>query len=108
MTEMGSGVVSTLYQRIAGAWSRIGSMGLWIAVSLVLLGIVALLNPVKLGVYGWLVCKLSMAAGLGYAFDVSSFPDASPAKLEGIERAMAQTRRGTIIAATLISTGLMP
>jgi hypothetical protein len=85
-----------------------GSMWLWLIVSLVLLCAVTPVNPAKLGVYGWLVCKLTMAAALGYCFDLSGFPDARPAQLEGIEKAMAQTRRGTIIAATLIATGLMP
>lgn len=99
--------ISRIYLRITDAYARIAPLA-WFAVSLALLAAVAIVNPAKLGVYGWLVCKLTMAASLGYLFDRSAFSDACPANLEGIERAMAQTRRGTIIAATLIATGLMP
>ena len=94
--------------RAAGVWAALGAMWLWLLVSLILLGLVALVNPAKLGVYGWLVSKLSMAAVLGYAFDRAAFPRARPSQLEGIERAMAQTRRGTLIAAALVAAGLMP
>lgn len=94
--------------RLVGAYASLGSMWLWLLVSLVLLTLVALVNPAKLGVYGWLVSKLSMAAVLGFGFDRAAFPDARPSELEGIERAMAQTRRGTLIAAALVAAGLMP
>jgi len=97
-----------LYAQWAGAWSSLGAMWLWLAVSLVLLALVAIVNPAKLGVYGWLVSKLSMAAVLGFGFDRAAFPDARPSALDGIERAMAQTRRGTLIAAALVAAGLMP
>lgn len=98
----------SVFTRLAGAYASLGAMWLWLVVSLVLLGAVALFNPAKLGVYGWLVSKLSMAAVLGFGFDRAAFPDARPSQLEGIERAMAQTRRGTIIAASLVAAGLMP
>jgi hypothetical protein len=98
----------SIYTTFASAFSGLGAMWAWLIVSLVLLALVALVNPAKLGVYGWLVCKLAMAAVLGFGFDRAAFPDAGPSQLEGIERAMAQTRRGTIIAASLVAAGLMP
>lgn len=97
-----------IFERLAATYSSLGLMWAWLAISLVLLGLVALVNPAKLGVFGWLVSKLSMAAVLGYAFDRAAFPAARPSRLDGIERAMAQTRRGTLIAAALVAAGLMP
>lgn len=94
--------------RLSGAYAMLGAMWLWLLVSLVLLGAVAIVNPAKLGVYGWLVSKLSMAAVLGFGFDRAAFPESRPSLLEGIERVYAQTRRGTVIAATLVAAGLMP
>lgn len=100
--------IDAIFTRFANAWASLGAMWLWAAVSLILLVLVALVNPAKLGVYGWLMSKLSMAAVLGFGFDRAAFPTARPSALEGIERAMAQTRRGTIIAASLVAAGLMP
>ncbi len=100
--------IDYIFTRLSAAWASLGGMWLWLAVSLVLLALVALVNPAKIGVYGWLVSKLSMAAVLGFGFDRAGFPDARPSALEGIEKAMAQTRRGTIIAAALVAAGLMP
>jgi len=105
---MNNELLATILARVSRVYASLGAMWLWACVSLVLLGAVALINPAKLGVYGWLVSKLSMAAVLGFGFDRAAFPDARPSALEGIERAMAQTRRGTIIAAALVAAGLMP
>jgi len=45
---------------------------------------------------------------LGYGFDRAASPNGRPSKLGGIERAMAQTRRATLMAATIVAAGLMP
>ena len=94
--------------RLSGVYAILGAMWLWLLVSLVLLALVAIINPAKLGVCGWLVSKLSMAAVLGFGFDRAAFPESRPSQLDGIERVYAQTRRGTVIAATLVAAGLMP
>lgn len=97
------------YQRVAGIIDDGGRMLLWALLSLVLLGAIAFwLNPAKFGSYLWVVSKLSLAAVLGYGFDRAGAPGNSPAKLDGIEKAMAQTRRATLMAAAIIAAGLMP
>lgn len=101
--------LSSSYLRVAAALFGFGRMALWALLSLLLLGVIAaLLNPAKIGSYLWIVSKLSLAAVLGYGFDRAASPDAGPEKLEGIEMAMAQTRRATLMAAAIIAAGLMP
>lgn len=98
-----------MYLRAAGAVDGFGRMGMWALLSLLLLGVIAgFLNPAKFGSYLWIVSKLSLAAVLGYGFDRAASPDARPSQLEGIERAMAQTRRATLMAAAIVAAGLMP
>lgn len=97
------------YTRFAAIVDDGSRMLLWVVLSLLLLAVIAaFLNPAKFGSYLWVVSKLSMAATLGYGFDRAAAPGGSPAKLEGIEKAMAQTRRATLMAAAIIAAGLMP
>jgi hypothetical protein len=106
----------TLKDRLHAAYARFaavvddgGRMLLWVLLSLLLLAVIAaFLNPAKFGSYLWVVSKLSLAATLGYGFDRAAAPGGSPAKLDGIEKAMAQTRRATLMAAAIIAAGLMP
>lgn len=81
------------------------TLAIW---SLVTLLLVAWINPSKLGVYAWMVSKLTIAAVLGFATDRAAFPDAHPSELQGIEQNLAYTRRATMIAAFVIAAGLMP
>lgn len=98
-----------VYRGIADAVDGGGRMALWALLSLLLLGVIAgWMNPAKFGSYLWIVSKLSLAAVLGYGFDRAANPDARPSRLDGIERAMAQTRRATLMAAAIIAAGLMP
>lgn len=100
---------SAVYRGFAAAVMGLGRMALWALLSLLLLGVIAgLLNPAKIGSYLWIVSKLSLAAVLGYGFDRAANPGAGPEKLEGIEQAMAQTRRATLMAAAIVAAGLMP
>lgn len=102
-------VLATTFARAAALIDDGGRMLLWALLSLLLLLVIAVwLNPAKLGSYLWVVSKLSLAATLGYFFDRAVAPHASPSKLEGIEKAMAQTRRATLMAACVIAAGLMP
>lgn len=101
--------LTAIYARLAGAIDVGGRMTLWVALSLVLTGVIVIwLNPAKLGSYLWVVAKLALAAVLGYGFDRAASPHDAPRELEGIERAMAQTRRATLMAAAIIAAGLMP
>lgn len=101
--------LTELYSRFAAAVDVGGRMTAWVLLSLVLLAVIAVwLNPAKLGSYLWVVSKLALAAVLGYGFDRAASPHDAPRELEGIERAMAQTRRATLMAAAIIAAGLMP
>lgn len=97
------------YQAV-GAWIvGFGSMALWALLSLLVLLLIAFVfNPAKIGSYLWIVSKLSLAAVMGYGFDRAASPADRPSTLEGIERAMAQTRRATLMAAAIVAAGLMP
>jgi len=97
-----------LFTKAAALLDRFGHMSLWFVVSLALLLIVAPLNPVLLASYLWALSKISAAAAIGYGFDWAAFRDFEPSRLEpGIEQAMAQTRRATIMAAAMIAAGLI-
>lgn len=101
--------LSALYTRFAASLEGFGMMALWALLSLLLLVVVAVaFNPAKFGSYLWIVSKLALAAVLGYGFDRAASKEAQPEKLEGIERAMAQTRRATLMAAAIVAAGLMP
>ena len=101
--------LSTAYQAFASAVDGFGRMALWALLSLLLLVVIAwFLNPAKVGSYLWIISKLSLAAVLGYGFDRAASPDGRPSELQGIEMAMAQTRRATLMAAAIIAAGLMP
>jgi hypothetical protein len=96
-----------LFTKTAALVDRFGHMSLWFVVSLALLLIVAPLNPILLASYLWALSKISAAAAIGYGFDWAAFREDDPAALEGIEKAMAQTRRATLIAAAMIAAGLI-
>ena len=101
--------LSAIYVRLAASLEGFGMMALWALLSLLLLLVIAVVfNPAKFGSYLWIVSKLSLAAVLGYGFDRASSAGNQPEQLEGIERAMAFTRRVTLMAATIVATGLMP
>lgn len=101
--------LSVTYTRFAALVDDLGRMALWALLSLLLLVVIAwFLNPAKVGSYLWIVSKLSLAAVLGYGFDRAASPGDGPSQLDGIERAMAQTRRATLMAAAIVAAGLMP
>jgi len=101
--------LTAVYVRLAASLEGFGMMALWALLSLLLLLVIAVeFNPAKFGSYLWIISKLVMAAVLGYGIDRASSRDNQPEKLEGIERAMAQTRRATLMAAFVVAAGLMP
>lgn len=97
----------TLIARGAAVVDRVGAMLLWFVLSLVLLALVLPLNPAKLGAYLWMMSKVAGAAAAGYGLDRAAFRGADPTALDGIEKAMAQTRRATLVAAAMIAAGLI-
>ncbi|KAF1692744.1 hypothetical protein CSC62_14005 [Pseudoxanthomonas jiangsuensis] len=86
---------------------RIGYMWLWLLVSLLLLMLVAPINPVLLASYTWAASKMLMAGAVGYGVDWAAFRGGDPRYLQGIEQSMAQSRRGILIAAAMIAAGLI-
>lgn len=101
--------LTAIYVRLAASLEGFGMMALWALLSLLLLLVIAVaFNPAKFGSYLWIVSKLAMAAVLGYGFDRAAAHNNQPEKLEGIERAMAQTRRATLMAAVILAAGLSP
>lgn len=101
--------LSAGYQAFAGGVDGFGRMAMWALLSLLLLAVIAcFLNPAKIGSYLWIISKLSLAAVLGYGFDRAASPQDRPSQVDGIERAMAQTRRATLMAAAIVAAGLMP
>lgn len=86
---------------------RIGYMWLFLLLSVVLLLLVAAINPVLLASYIWAASKILMAGAIGYGLDWAAFPGSNPRFLAGIEQSMAQSRRGVLIAAAMIGAGLI-
>lgn len=86
---------------------RIGYIWLWFLISLLLLLAVALVNPVLLASYIWAASKITMAAAIGFGLDLTVFRGGDPRYLDGIEKSMAQTRRVTLIAAAMLTAGLI-
>ena len=93
--------------RFVDQLDRVGHMAVWALFSVVLLLLVAPINPMLLGSYLWALSKVSAAAAMGYGIDWAAFRDGDPAKAEGLDRAMSMTRRATIMAATIIGSGLI-
>lgn len=71
--------------------------------------VVIYLNPAKVGVAWWGVCKLMLSGYAGYWIDRLVFrPEDRPHMVEGIARGTAWKRRALIVAAAIIAGGLIP
>lgn len=79
----------------------------WVLLALVLIGVVALANPAKLLVGAWLGAKIIASALIGVAL-FRTWDDPHADQLEGIERAMAYTRRVTLMAAAIVAAAFAP
>jgi len=78
-----------------------------LTIGAVLLAVVVLLNPAKLGVMLWLVSKLAVAAFAGYWADRILFPYARPHTLKSTdERNFRYLSRAVIVGCALIAAGL--
>lgn len=78
----------------------------WVLLAIALIVPVALANPTKLLVGTWLAAKIICSALIGVALFHTW--DDTPSELEGIERAMAYTRRVTLMAAAIIAAAFAP
>lgn len=79
----------------------------WVLLALLLIGVVALANPAKLLVGTWLGAKVIASALIGVAL-FRTWDDPRLDQLEGIERAMAYTRRVTLMAAAIVAAAFAP
>lgn len=96
-----------LFGRALDAFGR-GGMWYLLLLSLLLVLILSALNPVLLASYAWAAAKLLLAGCIGLLLDVAAFPGANPRYMDpGLERSMAQSRRGVVVAAAMIAAGLI-
>jgi len=79
----------------------------WVLLACVLTGAVALVNPAKLLVGAWLGAKIIASALIGVAL-FRTWDDPRVEELKGIERAMAYTRRVTLMAAAIVAAAFAP
>ena len=79
----------------------------WIALVLLLISPVAVANPAKPLVGAWLAAKIIASALIGVAL-FRTWDDPHADQLDGIERAMAYTRRVTLMAAAIIAAAFAP
>lgn len=69
--------------------------------------VVAVANPVKMGLFAWGVSKLAGFAFLGDWIDGRFFPNDQPEKLTGQSQGAAWKRKGVIIAAAIVAGALV-
>jgi hypothetical protein len=70
--------------------------------------VVAFLNPAKVGLLLWGICKLAAFSFAGDWADARIFHDAQPEKLSGVEQGTAWKRKGWIVAAAIIAGSQLP
>lgn len=88
---------------------RMPRMTDWLLVTIVLLGIIAVLKPENLTLSLYKLSLITMAAVIGYWIDRSLFPYARPDDLvltDAIERAAAMLRRAIIVGAAMLGVSL--
>lgn len=81
-------------------------MGLWLLVSLVLAGLIAVIAPQQLGVTAYKLSLITSAAWVGYWIDRGLFPYARPDKGQDYLMGEAMHRRAIIIAACVVGVAL--
>lgn len=70
--------------------------------------VVVFLNPAKIGLLVWGICKLAAFGFAGEWIDERIFKGAQPEQLEGIAQGTAWKRKGLIVAAAIVSGALLP
>lgn len=97
----------TLRSKLASAYRRATANPVatlaWITFT-----IVAVLNPVKIGVLIYGVCKLALFAHAGNWMDCRFFSGAQPDALIGVEQGTAWKRKALIVAAAILAGALAP
>lgn len=79
-----------------------------VLIALVLLAVVVGMAPAKLGLLLYGLGKLAAGAFGGYWIDRLLYPYARPHTLDGIAQGAACKRRAIIVAACILSMGLVP
>lgn len=93
--------------RLAGLRARLSKQPvLWLF--LITFACVAWLNPLKIGLVLWGICKLALFAFAGDWCDSRIFPGANPKDLDGIEQGTAWKRKGLIVASAIVAGALLP
>lgn len=77
-------------------------------IALVLLAVVVLMAPAKLGLTLYGIGRIAVGAYSGYWADRLLFPYARPHTLQGIAQGAACKRRAIIVAACVVAAALIP
>lgn len=100
--------IQSFISAASNAVNRLAAFGPLALISVVLLiVIVAWLNPAKLTSYMWVITKLLLAAVLGETF-YRATRHGSDDSQDSLESSMAQNRRAMLIASAIIASGMMP
>lgn len=94
--------IRNIYTRAAASANPV------VALAITTLIVVAILNPAKVGVLLWAVCKLLVLAHAGNWADCRIFGYAQPERLTGIEQGTAWKRKALIVAAAIVAGALAP
>lgn len=70
--------------------------------------VVTVLNPAKVGVLIYGICKLTAFAHAGNWMDCRIFGHAQPEGLDGVEQGTAWKRKALIVAASILAGALAP
>lgn len=79
-----------------------------LVVAVITFGVVAFLNPAKVGLALYGISKLTLFAFAGKWIDDRIFRNAQPELLEGVAQGTAWKRKGLIVAASIVAGALVP
>jgi prepilin signal peptidase PulO-like enzyme (type II secretory pathway) len=79
-----------------------------LVVAVITFGVVAFLNPAKVGLALYGISKLTLFAFAGKWIDDRIFRNAQPEQLEGVAQGTAWKRKGLIVAASIVAGALVP
>lgn len=85
---------------------RLPRLADWIAISLALTLVIALMAPHQIAVTVYKLSLVALAAVAGYRIDRSLFPYARPDECSHDDRPAAMIRRAIVVAACIVGVGL--
>lgn len=97
---------TTILERLKAFIAKHSDRSAWVIACVAMLLIVTFFNPAKFLAFVWIAAKIIGAALIGAGLFRTW--DVHPETLEGIERAMAYTRRVTLMAAAIVSAAFTP